>query len=256
MEKLLEAVNNLVKLTHPVKLRQLANLIKASGSSSKTSVVRSWQASSLSKKSLIDTLQAWDETSISSQELAGIILGACSIAYSNSVSESVELVWTGPDTTIVPVRQTSAVLHEVIDKAQDLLFVVSFVITDIERIATALEDAIRRGVKLSILTESSKERGGSLDYDPGEKIAKMLPSASVYYWPENNRSRDGSGSVHAKCAVADDSIAFITSANLTGYALERNMELGSLITGGRVPVDLKNHLEALILTGIVKDIND
>ncbi|WP_422449532.1 MULTISPECIES: DISARM system phospholipase D-like protein DrmC [unclassified Endozoicomonas] len=256
MEKLLEAVNNLVKSTHPDKLRQLAMLIKdAEPPINQTAFANSWKASSLSRGKLLCTLQEWDESCISKYELAGMILGACSSAHSGNSNGSVELVWTGPDTTIVPVRQTSAVLHEVIDKAQHSLFIVSFVITDIKATATALEAAINRGVKLSILTESSKERGGSLDYDPGENIANRLPLASVYYWPEENRPDGGIGSVHAKCAVADDSLAFITSANLTGYALEHNMEMGALITGGRVPGNLKNHLDALILTNIVKVIN-
>jgi phosphatidylserine/phosphatidylglycerophosphate/cardiolipin synthase-like enzyme len=37
--------------------------------------------------------------------------------------------------------------------------------------------------------------------------------------------------MHAKAAVADSSTAFLTSANLTEAALERNMELGVLIHG-------------------------
>ncbi|GAA4648154.1 hypothetical protein GCM10023116_04200 [Kistimonas scapharcae] len=256
MEKLLEAVNTLVKLTHPEKLRQLADLIKGLDSSNKTSVARRWQASSLSKKSLLDTLQAWEETSIPRQELAGIILGACSSIHSDTSNGKVELVWTGPETTIVPVRQTVSVLKEVIDKAQDSLFIVSFVITDITDIVMDLEVALERGVSLSILTESVKKKGGTLDYDPGERIAKRLPSASVYYWPADCRPNSGVGSVHAKCAVADESVAFITSANLTGHALEYNMELGTLITGGRIPVDLKNHLNALVLTKVVRSLTD
>jgi phosphatidylserine/phosphatidylglycerophosphate/cardiolipin synthase-like enzyme len=35
-----------------------------------------------------------------------------------------------------------------------------------------------------------------------------------------------------KVAVADGSICFITSANLTGYAMEKNMEMGVLIEVG------------------------
>ncbi|MFN8105307.1 MAG: phospholipase D-like domain-containing protein [Acidimicrobiia bacterium] len=42
-------------------------------------------------------------------------------------------------------------------------------------------------------------------------------------------------SLHAKCAVADDHTALVTSANLTGAGLEHNMELGLLVRGGGVP---------------------
>ena len=59
------------------------------------------------------------------------------------------------------------------------------------------------------------------------------------------------GSVHAKCAVADDRIAFLTSANLSEAAMERNMELGVLVRGGHLPEELHRHLEALVKTGVV-----
>jgi len=61
-----------------------------------------------------------------------------------------------------------------------------------------------------------------------------------------------SASVHAKCAVADSRLAFITSANLTSAALERNMELGLLLRGGTVPDRLHAHLAALVTTKVVK----
>lgn len=41
-------------------------------------------------------------------------------------------------------------------------------------------------------------------------------------------------------------MCFITSANLTGYAMEKNMEAGVLITGGRVPHLLSEHLFSLV----------
>jgi hypothetical protein len=46
--------------------------------------------------------------------------------------------------------------------------------------------------------------------------------------------------------VVDGARAFITSANLTGHALEKNMEVGVLINGGPVPKTLGDHLQALI----------
>ena len=58
-------------------------------------------------------------------------------------------------------------------------------------------------------------------------------------------------SLHAKCAVADRDVVFVTSANLTSHALDRNMELGVLITGGDAPKHLAAHLDGLITTGIL-----
>ena len=60
------------------------------------------------------------------------------------------------------------------------------------------------------------------------------------------RAGTGAGSLHAKCAVADQATAFISSANLTEYALSLNMELGMLVKGGSLPRELAAHLRGLI----------
>lgn len=57
--------------------------------------------------------------------------------------------------------------------------------------------------------------------------------------------------MHAKCVVADEKFAFISSANLTGAAMERNMELGVLAKGGKLPVQLSQHINELLRRKIV-----
>ena len=54
-----------------------------------------------------------------------------------------------------------------------------------------------------------------------------------------------------KVAVADGRMCFITSANLTGHAMEKNMEAGVLISGGRIVKLLDEHLRSLVDTKIV-----
>ena len=81
-----------------------------------------------------------------------------------------------------------------------------------------------------------------------------IAGASIYVWDAASRKVDGeaiSAAVHAKCAVADRAVAFITSANLTTAAMERNMELGMLIRGGAVPDRLRQHLAALVATKVI-----
>jgi phosphatidylserine/phosphatidylglycerophosphate/cardiolipin synthase-like enzyme len=84
-------------------------------------------------------------------------------------------------------------------------------------------------------------------------MREALPGCSVYVWNREKKMAaiGGYGSVHAKCSVADGRIAFITSANLTVAALERNMELGVLVRGDRLPKQLHNHLKALVTTGTI-----
>ena len=49
----------------------------------------------------------------------------------------------------------------------------------------------------------------------------------------------------AKIAFSDDDVALLSSANLTGHAMDSNMEAGLLIRGGRRPNKSQVTLECL-----------
>lgn len=72
----------------------------------------------------------------------------------------------------------------------------------------------------------------------------------LYAWRERSAQFTG-GSVHAKVAIAIGNVCSITSANLTGHAMERNMKAGVLISGGHIPKLLYEHLQALVDTKTV-----
>src|SRR6266508_5360447 len=101
----------------------------------------------------------------------------------------------------------------------------------------ALEKAISRQVRVSMLLEASDRDGGGISFDVIGKMKAALPTATVYSWARRDAKFEG-GKVHAKIAVADERICFVSSANLTGHAMERNMEAGLLIRGGDAPRDL------------------
>lgn len=110
--------------------------------------------------------------------------------------------------------------------------------------------AVERKVDVSFLLELSQEHGGSIDIDVVGKMKNAIPSAKFYIWKEREAGFDD-GRVHAKVAISDKNKCFITSANLTRYAMERNMELGVLISGGEIPKLLSDHLNALINTKVI-----
>ncbi len=145
-------------------------------------------------------------------------------------------------------------LCEVIEAAKKRLFIVSFVAYEVDSIIRALHGAIGRQVQIDVLLESSDKHGGRVTYDSVKAMKNILPSIGVYVWSSEKKSLPGqfSGAVHAKCAVADGELAFITSANLTSAAMERNMELGVLVRGGALPFELHRHLEALISTKVIE----
>ena len=211
----------------------------------------------VANKPMMNALEkAWKkDPGVSPLELAAALRGASGTASIMEKREAVEMVWTGPFTGLVASRHTEQVLLEVINSARMRLFMVSFVAYNIDCILIALRNAIGRNVKISILLESSKVHGGKIDIDSIKAFKKSIPSANIYAWnSESKKSDQLSGAVHAKGAVADGSLAFITSANLTRAAMENNMELGVLVRGGILPEVLERHLEALVTTGVIRKI--
>ena len=191
---------------------------------------------------------------VSSLEISTGLRAAAYTAGVLGAAESIDLVWTGPKSRLIPTRKTEQVICEVIEQASQHLFIVSYVFYKAVSIVAALNEASARGVSIRVLLESSKEHGGAIAGDGLSAMHEAVPDAQLYIWDPVEKSRiSGSltAAVHAKCAVADERIAFITSANLTSAAMERNMELGVLVRGGIAPSRLHSHLNALVDAGTI-----
>jgi len=241
---------------HPARVSALANLIKSINSGDDFSKIRRNLSPNINVK-LIDLLeQSWKKNKqLTSSEIASALMSASLTAELAASRGSVEMVWTGPSSSLVPIRHTEQVLKEVIESAKTKLFVVSFVAYDVPSIHAALNRAIERNVAVDILVESSQNNHSKIQVDSVPKMKSAVPKANIYIWDQSQSSRNVIGVVHAKCAVADDSIAFITSANLTTAAMEKNIELGVLVKGGDLPIRLEQHLRSLVVSTILKKVN-
>lgn len=253
MEELLESVTDLVANSPPAKVEQLAKLIAASPSGQWTSSLSGWLSNPSARTRLDRLVEAMGAIEVPAAELAGMLLGA-SYAYHKAKNEAVvDLVWTGPSSELVATRKTEQALLQVIEAARTKLFLTSFVAYEVQSIISALNRALSNGVELSMLLESDGSHGGGVSFDVIGKMKAALPSAKIYFWSDKADAFSG-GKVHAKTAVADEEVCFISSANLTGHAMEKNMEAGVLIVGGALPSRLHRHLEALVTTKQLKRI--
>lgn len=250
MNDLLDAITALVSTSSPEKIRAIASRLRRTDGSKAAGALAGIVGTPMATAMLNEIIDAWRTTNIDAGELASMLLAA-SHAFAYAIDrQTTELVWTGPKTPFVSARRTEQALLQVINAAQKGLFITSFVAYDVSTIVKALNAASERGVAVSMLLESSQEQGGSISFDVLGKMKTLVPTARLYAWRDKSEPFT-EGSVHAKVAVADGEICFITSANLTGYAMERNMEAGVLITGGQVPCSLNEHLHALVQTRLV-----
>ena len=190
----------------------------------------------------IDALiRAWRESApdVGAQSLGLALLAASSAIARQREEQSVDLIWTGPDVQTIPLRRTDQALLQVIDASRRSLLIVSFAVYKVPSVSRGITRAAERGVQVQVCLESTESGVERINHDTLRALGRdVLRVAQVYVWPDEERPRDANGrvgSLHAKCAVADDSLLFLSSANLTEYAMELNMELGVLIRGGLLP---------------------
>jgi len=249
MDELLDAIAALVSLVSPEKVQAIAARVRRTEASKAAMVLPSVVGTPVASTVVEQLAAAWQNTTVGSDELASMLIAASHVYTKAASEQSIELVWTGPTTPFVSARRTEQALLQVINSAEQSLFITSFVAYDVSIIVKALNAANDRGVAISMLLELSQDQGGSITFDAIGKMRTLVPTAKLYVW----RDKTGpfsDGCVHAKVAVADGRMCFITSANLTGYAMEKNMEAGVLINGGHIPTLLNDHLDALIHVGV------
>lgn len=75
----------------------------------------------------------------------------------------------------------------------------------------------------------------------------------IYYDPRGvSTDPDGRASWHAKCVLVDDEVAFVTSANFTEWAQDRNVEAGALIRSRHFTSQLRTQFDSLVQANGVK----
>jgi cardiolipin synthase A/B len=255
MKELSKAVARIALEVHPERIDALCGALALDRDANIQSVVRSAFGAAFSPQLLNGLAEALKTNpTVSSDELSLMFRASSATASLAAGASSVELVWTGPATSMVPIRHTAQVLTGLIDESSDRLFVVSFVAYHVGGVIDALQRAISRGVKVRVLLEQSSEHGGNVSVDSIAMIRSNLPGAHIYEWDKATANASATASVHAKCAVADGNVAFVTSANLSDAAMERNMELGVLLRGGQVTGLLDRHLSALLTTKQLREL--
>ena len=200
-----------------------------------------------------DFLKTWhsDAGTLSAEAVAVALVTAAKGEHDHRHEEVVEVAWTGPEPANTRFRHTEQAILEVINSAKWRLTVVSYAVYKIPRIREALIAAASRGVAIHLIVETPNRIEGQGEYDCLIALGNNVASACrVYYWPKEKRSVDDNGKIgilHVKCAVGER--LFLSSANFTDYAFTINMELGLLVTGGKMPHRIEQHFADLIETG-------
>lgn len=252
--KLLSSIHRVAKELPPIALNSLADFLEESAgpySEELKARVLSQLPNLNFRRAVLELLEDWHQasTNLDSQSIAFALRSTAYAIVSAHSALSAEIVWTGPDVSNIPVRRTEQVLKQLIQEAQRELTIVSFAVYKVPDIAEALIVAMDRGVHLRIIAETP-EAGESAPFGVVAGLgAEVAQRSEVFIWEKSKRpkGKDGKhGSLHMKCAVADSNDLLISSANLTGYALTLNMEMGLLIHSQSLASCVNNHINQLI----------
>jgi phosphatidylserine/phosphatidylglycerophosphate/cardiolipin synthase-like enzyme len=171
-------------------------------------------------------------------------------------------VLSGPAVPGVPVVSTPAVVRGLFEEAKNRVLICSYVFHDAKELLAPLAERMEAdsGFQVTIITDLSHERKNDepipvvtnrfrqrfLNHSwSGKRVPDLWHDPRALIEPDRSKS----GVMHAKVVIIDDSAAFVTSANFTEAAQERNVEAG-ILTRNPVPISqLLEYFHGLISRG-------
>lgn len=220
--------------------------------------------SAASVQSVLGTSSDGEEIVLALLELERLgIAGPAAAAWIRTVDEAVsrrprpDLVWSGPEVPGLHARDTRRVYEELLGSAEHSIWASSYAFFEGPK---AFEVLARRmdakpGLRVTLLLNIQRRKGDTtVAQDLVRRFADRFwgtdwPGTSrptVYYYPRSLEPDGPTGVLHAKAVVADDEAVFVTSANLTEAALDRNVELGLLVRDRALAASVTSHFRALI----------
>jgi len=166
----------------------------------------------------------------------------------------IEVVWSGPKVEYSFLRATREVVRELLRSVRRELLVVGYWLAAhdegegiIEEFVASLAAAVARGVTSRVVFDERIRPDGK---DNRQVLVSawpngvQLPELLTWRLPHGDQHLK----LHAKVLVADRQDALVTSANLTFYAMDRNMEMGVRLIGAPA-ADIARHFELLAISG-------
>jgi phosphatidylserine/phosphatidylglycerophosphate/cardiolipin synthase-like enzyme len=190
--------------------------------------------------SVAASLQSMAESGMSPSAAAhSLELLASSISEHPPVEDFVDLVMTGPAVPGRENRTTSVVVSDLFRQAQKTILVAGYAVYQGKKVFYALAERMveRPSLRARMFLDIQRKPGDSSS--PAELVRRFahrfqsdewptgIPTPEVFYDPRALSSdRVQRTALHAKCVVADGQEVFVSSANFTEAAQERNIEIG------------------------------
>ncbi len=168
-----------------------------------------------------------------------------------------QLVWSGDAHDDEAIRDTRVVLDDLFRRAESHVLIATYVIYEGLAVFRTLAARMRAIPSLNVDLYVNLFSKSGLPDDEQQDVAEFIgtfrqqhwPSdvrlPNIYFDPETRKHGAERSSLHAKCVIVDDRWAFVTSANFTEAAQERNIEVGVVLDHPRIAQSLVARFETL-----------
>ena len=176
-----------------------------------------------------------------------------------------DLVWSGPEVPGVHARNTRSVVEELLGSAERSVWASTYAFFDgpkaFEVLARRMEE--RPELRVTLLLNIQRKGGDTTVADHlvrkfSERFWKKewpgIVQPRVFYDPRSLELAGTTGVLHAKALVVDEEAVFVTSANLTEAALDRNIELGLLVRDRALALSVSSHFRLLIERSLLRQL--
>jgi hypothetical protein len=200
----------------------------------------------------------------SETQIAELIESVITDRRSRGGSSAGDLVISGPEVNGLPTRDTGVVVRELFRRAKNSVLVIGFAVYQGRLVFEELALRMQANPKLEVEFYFNIGRGYRDTTRDEDLLARFLnefkhkhwPSAvrlpAIYYDPRALRlEMSERASLHAKAIVVDARQVFITSANFTEAAQERNIEVGLKLDDTNLANQLTRHFRGLRDEGVL-----
>ena len=218
-----------------------------------------------SLRSVLGIAEHTEEIADALRGLEGLgISGSAAAAWIRGVEMAIsrvlkpDLVWSGPEIAGLHARNTRQVYEELLGSAERSVLASTYAYFDGPKAFEVLAQRMRARPELNVtlVLNIQRKRG---DTSSSEDLVRRFTDRfwttdwpekalrpSVFYDPRSLDADGAAGVLHAKTVVIDDERVFVTSANLTEAALDRNIEVGLLVRDYALAASVATHFRGLV----------
>lgn len=181
--------------------------------------------------------------------------------------ELIDLVTTGPEAGTAASRDTGVVVRELFANANESVLVAGYAVYQGRRVFQALANRMLERPEMKVQLFLDVRRGPG-DTSRADEVVKCFaeyfsrhdwpqerPLPELYYFPPSlEDSAEKRAALHAKCVIVDGQRVFVSSANFTEAAQNKNIEVGLLVNSSSIAERIARHFQFLLAQGMLQPV--